>query len=273
MHSWDDNQDCLLWHKHDEVKKIKEYRVGPELRDVGWNYLQHSFSVHDRHLVPIDFLKGRIRELGLDKEGIVEPGIGRSMLDIDHCILYCYWSPDKDQHILDCYKMLLQSPEHGKDKDFLNGEEWQQIQLEFQLCFRCCPTQTQLKTRDIKALKEMSYIDPSYVTTMAIVVLFLIIIIAIILYLFRLRSTAPPLLQLTLRTWSNYAEAIRQDPRAASSDCCSIGLVDYNVEEEGEDNPLRLLPYCGHVFHARCLDLWLQQRPTCPTFRSLVSLG
>ncbi|KAH0465511.1 hypothetical protein IEQ34_005614 [Dendrobium chrysotoxum] len=78
IHSWDDDQDCLLWHKHDEVKKIKEYRAGPELRDVGWNYLQHSFSVHDRHLVPIDFLKGRIQELGLDKEGIVEPGIGRS---------------------------------------------------------------------------------------------------------------------------------------------------------------------------------------------------
>ncbi|KAH0460371.1 hypothetical protein IEQ34_011034 [Dendrobium chrysotoxum] len=123
------------------------------------------------------------------------------------------------------------------------------------------------------ALKEMSYVDPSYITAMTIVVLFLIIIIAIILYLFRLRSTAPPLLQLTLGTYSNYAEVIRQGPRAASSDCCILCLTDYEEEEEREDNPLRLLPDCGHVFHARCVDTWLQQHPTCPMCRSSVRLG
>ncbi|PKU70738.1 RING-H2 zinc finger protein RHA1a [Dendrobium catenatum] len=110
----------------------------------------------------------------------------------------------------------------------------------------------------MKALKEMNYIDPSYVTTMTIVVLFLIIFIDVILYLFFRRSTAPPLLELTLETWSNYAEATRQDLRVASNDCCSICLANYDKEEEGEDNPLRFLPGYGLVFHARCVNPWLQ---------------
>ncbi|PKU70732.1 RING-H2 finger protein ATL70 [Dendrobium catenatum] len=116
----------------------------------------------------------------------------------------------------------------------------------------------------------MTYIDPSYVTAMATVVLFLIIFIGVNLYLFFRRSTAPPMLELTLGTWPNYAEATRQDPQAASSDCCSICLADYDNEEEGEDNPVRILPICGHVFHVRCVDTWLQQHPNCPVCRSRV---
>ncbi|KAH0452274.1 hypothetical protein IEQ34_019573 [Dendrobium chrysotoxum] len=114
MHTWDEDHDCLLWHKHDELKKIKEYRASPELRDVGWKYLQQSFNIHDHHLVSIDFLK-------------------------------------------DYYKILLQSFEHSKDKDkdFLNGEDWQQIQQQFEFSFKCYPTQIQLQTRVRYLLKYM----------------------------------------------------------------------------------------------------------------------
>lgn len=44
--------------------------------------------------------------------------------------------------------------------------------------------------------------------------------------------------------------------------CCSICLGDY------EDNDmLRLLPDCGHVFHLKCVDCWLRQHSTCPLCR------
>ncbi|WCJ35463.1 RING-H2 finger protein ATL58 [Euphorbia peplus] len=31
----------------------------------------------------------------------------------------------------------------------------------------------------------------------------------------------------------------------------------------------RSLPVCNHTFHARCIDLWLGKRVSCPTCRSL----
>ncbi|KAJ6767626.1 RING-H2 FINGER PROTEIN ATL71-RELATED [Salix koriyanagi] len=45
--------------------------------------------------------------------------------------------------------------------------------------------------------------------------------------------------------------------------CCSICLGDY------EDNDmLRFLPDCGHVFHLKCVDCWLKQHSTCPMCRN-----
>ncbi|PKU60453.1 RING-H2 finger protein ATL70-like [Dendrobium catenatum] len=73
-----------------------------------------------------------------------------------------------------------------------------------------------------------------------------------------------------LRSWPmlTYAEAMSQDPRAVVASCCPICFFDY--EEQGDDNALRLLPECGHLFHAACVDPWLRRRQTCPLCRSLV---
>lgn len=50
---------------------------------------------------------------------------------------------------------------------------------------------------------------------------------------------------------------------ASSEDAkCTVCLADY-VEED----TLRILPYCGHSFHAACIDRWLQQHSTCPICR------
>ncbi|CAK9142762.1 unnamed protein product, partial [Ilex paraguariensis] len=38
---------------------------------------------------------------------------------------------------------------------------------------------------------------------------------------------------------------------------CSICLVDYR-----DTDMLCLLPYCGHLFHQKCVDLWLRLHPT-----------
>ena len=43
---------------------------------------------------------------------------------------------------------------------------------------------------------------------------------------------------------------------------CMVCLSDF---EEGDE--LRLMPGCGHAFHVKCVDPWLQQNHTCPTCR------
>ncbi|KAH9313538.1 hypothetical protein KI387_022165, partial [Taxus chinensis] len=45
--------------------------------------------------------------------------------------------------------------------------------------------------------------------------------------------------------------------------CCSICLAEYKFGEN-----LRLLPDCGHCFHAGCIDAWLRLNPSCPVCRT-----
>ncbi|CAK9154041.1 unnamed protein product [Ilex paraguariensis] len=43
---------------------------------------------------------------------------------------------------------------------------------------------------------------------------------------------------------------------------CTVCLVEYYKEDT-----LRILPFCGHSYHATCIDIWLQQHSTCPICR------
>ncbi|OWM70282.1 hypothetical protein CDL15_Pgr026132 [Punica granatum] len=43
---------------------------------------------------------------------------------------------------------------------------------------------------------------------------------------------------------------------------CTVCLAEYHHEDM-----LRILPNCGHSFHANCIDIWLQQHSTCPVCR------
>lgn len=45
--------------------------------------------------------------------------------------------------------------------------------------------------------------------------------------------------------------------------CCSICLSDYKDSEV-----LRVIPDCGHMFHAVCIDQWLRTHATCPVCRT-----
>ncbi|KAK1409717.1 hypothetical protein QVD17_36246 [Tagetes erecta] len=44
---------------------------------------------------------------------------------------------------------------------------------------------------------------------------------------------------------------------------CSICLAEYKQEDL-----VRLLPKCGHLFHVSCVDTWLKVRPSCPVCRN-----
>uniref|UniRef100_A0A6N2LQD4 J domain-containing protein n=1 Tax=Salix viminalis TaxID=40686 RepID=A0A6N2LQD4_SALVM len=64
-----------------------------------------------------------------------------------------------------------------------------------------------------------------------------------------------------------YSEAKEKLEKGAddlvATSCCSICLQDYK-----DSDLLRLLPECGHFFHAQCIDLWLKLHPTCPICRN-----
>ncbi|KAF0914827.1 hypothetical protein E2562_031930 [Oryza meyeriana var. granulata] len=47
---------------------------------------------------------------------------------------------------------------------------------------------------------------------------------------------------------------------------CAVCLCEF----DGDDR-LRLLPLCGHAFHAACIDTWLRSSSTCPLCRAALS--
>ncbi|AET00504.1 putative transcription factor C2H2 family [Medicago truncatula] len=47
--------------------------------------------------------------------------------------------------------------------------------------------------------------------------------------------------------------------------CCSICIQDFENEEL-----VRLLPKCSHIFHLECIDKWLVQQGSCPICRTYV---
>ncbi|GJM88359.1 hypothetical protein PR202_ga04414 [Eleusine coracana subsp. coracana] len=46
---------------------------------------------------------------------------------------------------------------------------------------------------------------------------------------------------------------------------CAICIAEFADGEQG-----RLLPRCGHRFHARCVDTWFRSHATCPLCRDTV---
>ncbi|XP_062223194.1 putative RING-H2 finger protein ATL69 [Phragmites australis] len=44
---------------------------------------------------------------------------------------------------------------------------------------------------------------------------------------------------------------------------CTVCLEEYAAKDV-----VRMLPVCGHAFHAACIDAWLRQHPTCPVCRA-----
>uniref|UniRef100_A0A7N0T825 RING-type E3 ubiquitin transferase n=1 Tax=Kalanchoe fedtschenkoi TaxID=63787 RepID=A0A7N0T825_KALFE len=47
---------------------------------------------------------------------------------------------------------------------------------------------------------------------------------------------------------------------------CAICLADF-----AEGDEIRVLPDCGHGFHAQCIDRWLAARSSCPSCRQCLA--
>ncbi|PIA36454.1 hypothetical protein AQUCO_03400379v1 [Aquilegia coerulea] len=49
---------------------------------------------------------------------------------------------------------------------------------------------------------------------------------------------------------------------------CAVCLNEFQDEEK-----LRMLPSCTHIFHIDCIDIWLQNNANCPLCRSSISIS
>uniref|UniRef100_K3YUN4 RING-type E3 ubiquitin transferase n=1 Tax=Setaria italica TaxID=4555 RepID=K3YUN4_SETIT len=54
-----------------------------------------------------------------------------------------------------------------------------------------------------------------------------------------------------------------QRPPVPEESQCTVCLEEYEAKDV-----VRVLPTCGHAFHAPCIDAWLRQHPTCPVCRA-----
>lgn len=69
----------------------------------------------------------------------------------------------------------------------------------------------------------------------------------------------------TIMTYEKAAEKFgKASPEGKAEECCAICLSEY----AGGDELVRVVPACGHFFHAGCgVDAWLRARQTCPLCR------
>ncbi|KAF8684797.1 hypothetical protein HU200_044220 [Digitaria exilis] len=59
-------------------------------------------------------------------------------------------------------------------------------------------------------------------------------------------------------------ERVSARAEGKAADVCAICLSEY----AGGDELVRVVPACGHFFHAECgVDAWLRARQTCPLCR------
>ncbi|XP_042425450.1 RING-H2 finger protein ATL79-like [Zingiber officinale] len=90
---------------------------------------------------------------------------------------------------------------------------------------------------------------------------------ALRLLLRRLRARAPPRRELD----KPLPESAVEIPRLPGSVVFSGGATSecaICLAEMAEGERVRVVPDCGHVFHAMCVDAWLLGRSTCPTCRT-----
>ncbi|BBN19960.1 hypothetical protein MPTK1_8g15250 [Marchantia polymorpha subsp. ruderalis] len=81
------------------------------------------------------------------------------------------------------------------------------------------------------------------------------------------RAEWPSMTGLDQATLESYPKLIYSQssplPHGPQDTACSICLQDYR-----NDEVLRMLPDCHHVFHAPCIDAWLRLHASCPMCRS-----
>lgn len=65
-----------------------------------------------------------------------------------------------------------------------------------------------------------------------------------------------------------FKKAEKQDhPENGNFFECAVCLNEFHEEEK-----LRVIPNCGHVFHIDCIDVWLQNNANCPLCRTSISM-
>ncbi|GMG99697.1 hypothetical protein Nepgr_001537 [Nepenthes gracilis] len=77
------------------------------------------------------------------------------------------------------------------------------------------------------------------------------------------RSTSYGLRTSVVETFPKFAYSEAEGRGGAMASECVVCLGTFE-----ENETLRLIPKCGHVFHAQCVDAWLIWHATCPYCRA-----
>ncbi|CAM0908538.1 unnamed protein product [Alopecurus aequalis] len=68
----------------------------------------------------------------------------------------------------------------------------------------------------------------------------------------------------------SFASAGAPDSTSAAATWCSSSECAICLAEFAEGEELRVLPRCGHGFHATCVDAWLRTCASCPSCRTSI---
>ncbi|XP_062222415.1 RING-H2 finger protein ATL8-like [Phragmites australis] len=71
----------------------------------------------------------------------------------------------------------------------------------------------------------------------------------------------------SLPTVTYISDRSKAAEEGAEADECAICLAEF---EDGQD--MRVLPQCGHGFHAACVDTWLRAHSSCPSCRRVLAV-
>ncbi|XP_062217527.1 RING-H2 finger protein ATL80-like [Phragmites australis] len=71
----------------------------------------------------------------------------------------------------------------------------------------------------------------------------------------------------SLPTVTYVSDGSKAAPEGAEADECAICLAEF---EDGQ--AMRVLPQCGHGFHAACVDTWLHAHSSCPSCRRVLAV-
>ncbi|CAN6319292.1 unnamed protein product [Urochloa humidicola] len=63
-----------------------------------------------------------------------------------------------------------------------------------------------------------------------------------------------------------YSAAARKGTKKGIPEDCPVCLEPF-----GDDDGVRVVPACGHLYHAPCIDRWLDMRNSCPVCRCAVA--
>jgi len=70
-----------------------------------------------------------------------------------------------------------------------------------------------------------------------------------------------------IRRRSQSESVVAEKSLAVVADAARQGDCAICLEEVGEGEAVKMIAYCKHVFHADCIDRWLEKHVTCPVCR------
>ncbi|ESW04845.1 hypothetical protein PHAVU_011G129900 [Phaseolus vulgaris] len=119
------------------------------------------------------------------------------------------------------------------------------------------PSMSSLSTNFLP--RESFYKRLSFSNRFVIVLLFVILFFIVLVYIYlQYSSSFDP------ESGDIHGQAALRSPVVVTVVAETAGKCPICLEEVGEGEPVKKIAYCKHIFHAECIDKWLETKVTCP---------